>query len=508
MLTHLDPAHSPSRNEGDDSERLIVVSNRAPVQHWFNESGRLKRSDAGGGVATALASVARMAPVTWLASPASDADRMLATAEHAAPLGAHSSVRYVNVPEDAYHLFYEVFCNPVLWFIQHGLEGSLNREVASAETWRAWELGYRRVNELYTDAIVAQLRGGPSGRVMLHDYHFYLVPQMVRARRPDATLQHFVHIPWPAAHLWASLPRHMIASMCRGLLGNDSLVFQTDESVENFLSTCAIYLRDEATVAPVPGEVRCGGHTTSVWSNPISVDARELRDAVSSLAADEYRQRLQCEVGERTIVRVDRLDPSKDVVAGFLAFERLLEKHPEWAGKVRFLAFLVPSRTSIPEYKLYEDQTFAVVDSINARFGRDGWQPIKLYHEHNRLQALVALTMYDVLLVNSVADGMNLVSKEGPVLNERDGVLVLSEGAGSHEELHCGALCVKARDIKGTADALHRALKMEPGERNERSQRLKSCVDRHQIQDWLRLQMKDLTIAEYVKGIALPARVR
>jgi trehalose 6-phosphate synthase len=446
-----------------------------------------------------------MAPVTWLASPASDADRMLAIADHEAPLGSDSSIRFVDIPEDAYHLFYEVFCNPILWFIQHGIDGSLKRDLRSAETWRAWELGYRRVNELYADAVVAQLRGASADRVMLHDYHFYLTPQMVRAQCPSATLQHFIHIPWPAAHLWEALPRHMVAAMCRGLLGNDSLVFQTDESVENFFSTCAIYLRDEAAVAPVPGEVRYGGHTTSVWSNPISVDARELREQVSSAAADEYRERLQREIGERTIVRVDRLDPGKDVVSGFRAFERLLEQHPEWTGKVRFLAFLVPSRTSIPEYRVYEEETFAVVESINSRFARDNWQPIKLYHEHNRRQALVALTMYDVLLVNSLADGMNLVSKEGPVLNERDGVLVLSEGAGSHEELRCGAVSVKPGDIDRTAEALDQALRMEPSERSERSRTLKECIERHQIQDWLRLQLKDLTITEYVKGIARSA---
>lgn len=506
MLTHLDPARNSQRGRDDGPERLIVASNRGPVEHCFDEGGRVKRSDASGGVATALANVARTAPVTWLASPASEADRMLAIAGRDSPLAQSSSLRFVEAPDEAYHLHYEVFCNPVLWFLQHGLEARLERDLSSGEIWRAWELGYRRVNELYAEAIVDELDRGQGERVMLHDYHLYLAPQMVRRRYPGATLQHFIHIPWPAPRFWSALPRHIVASICRGLLGNDSLVFQTDGSVGNFLATCSIYLKDEADVSTAPGEVRYAGRVTGVWSNPISVDAGALRAAVASEEAAPYRESLRRELGEKTIVRVDRLDPSKNIAGGFKAFERLLMDHADWRGKVNFLAFLVPSRTCIPEYRRYEEETFALVESINARFGTPDWQPIRLHHEHNRMKALVALTLYDVLLVNSIADGMNLVSKEGAVLNEKDGVLVLSESAGSHEELRCAALSVKPQDLESTAAALDRALRMAPEERRGRSAASRECIERHQIQDWLRLQMKDLTISEYVKG--LPAAIR
>jgi trehalose 6-phosphate synthase len=507
MLAQYDPAVSPERPAGDEPERLIVVSNRGPILHSFGETGRLTRTEAGGGVATALGACSRFSAVTWLAGPASDADRMLAIADRAVPLGPDSRLRYVDVPEEAQRLFYEVFANPVLWFIQHGLESRLDRDPASSEVWRAWEHGYRRVNELFASAIIRQVDEEHAERVMLHDYHFYLAPRMVRALRPDVTLQHFVHIPWPASHSWSALPAKMVSALCRGLLGNDSLTFQTEESVENFLATCAIYLRDEADVATASGEVRYGRHTTTVWSNPISVDAWGLREEVASEDARPYREAIRPESGEKLIVRVDRLDPSKDVAGGFRAYERLLETHPEWRGKVRFLAFLVPSRTSIPEYKSYEDETFAAVARINERFGTEGWQPVRVYHEHNRLQALVALGQYDVLLVNSLADGMNLVSKEGAVLNERAGALVLSDGAGSHEELRCGAISVRRGDEASIMEGLEAALRMSHDERRQRAAALRECVERHQLRDWMRVQLKDLTITEYVKGLSRPAYI-
>jgi trehalose 6-phosphate synthase len=505
MLAQLNPAVRPDCPTREEPERLIVVSNRGPVQHHLGATGRLTRTEAGGGVATALGACARFSAITWLAAPASNADRMLAIADRAVPLGADSRLRYVDVPEEAQRLFYEVFANPVLWFIQHGLEARLERDPNSAEVWRAWEHGYRRVNEIFASAIIRQVDEEAADRVMLHDYHFYLAPRIVRALRPHVTIQHFVHIPWPAPHSWSALPAKMVTTICRGLLGNDSLTFQTDESVENFLATCAIYLREEADVDAAAGEVKYGRHTTTVWSNPISVDAQSLRREVASEEARPYREAFQPRRGERLIVRVDRLDPSKDVASGFRAFEGLLEAHPEWQGRVRFLAFLVPSRTSIREYKAYEAETLASARRVNDRFGREDWQPVEVYHEHNRLQALVALSRYDVLLVNSLADGMNLVSKEGAVLNERDGVLVLSDGAGSHEELRCGAISVRRGDEASVAEGLDAALRMSAGERRERAAALRECVERHQLQDWMRLQLKDLAITEYVKGLSRPA---
>ena len=233
-----------------------------------------------------------------------------------------------------------------------------------------------------------------------------------------------------------------------------------------------------------------------MWANPVSVDVSDLRGRLSSPEAGDSQAKLASAAGERTIVRVDRLDPSKNIVAGFQAFDLLLNRHPEWAGRVKFLAFLVPSRTSIPEYRAYTAQVFAQVEEINARHATSGWTPITVFHEHNRLQALVAMSLYDVLLVNPLRDGMNLVSKEGPVVNQRDGVLVLSVSTGSYGELRDGALSVQPEDIAGTAKALHTALSLPAGERRERAMRLRQAVSRHDLDRWLRLQLEDLNAVQ------------
>jgi trehalose 6-phosphate synthase len=493
---------TPHVHDEDAREKLVLVSNRGPVCHRFNAAGRLERVETGGGVATALSRVAAASPVTWLASAASPADRMLAIAGRGIEVGPCAELRFVDVPAPVFAPFYQVFCNPVLWFVQHGLEGMLERDPAGREVREAWDAGYRAANAIYAEAVLQEVDATGASRVMFHDYHFYLAPGLVRRARPDLTLQHFVHIPWPEPHAWSALPRDIVAAICRGLLGNDSLVFQTDESVGNFLATCALYLGDEAAVSTVHGQVSLDGRTTDVWANPISVDVPALRADVLSAEAAAYRRALEAPAGMKTIVRVDRLDPSKNVLEGFQAYERLLCERPEWRGRVRFLAFLVPSREAVPEFRRYRDRTLALADRINGRFGRPGWQPVRVFHEQNRLQALAALTLYDVLLVNPVRDGMNLVSKEGPVLNERDGVLVLSDRAGSYEELGGAALGVSPGDPAATAAALHQALSMSAAERHARHCQLVERIERHQLRDWLRLLMKDFAIAEYVKALA------
>jgi trehalose 6-phosphate synthase len=236
-----------------------------------------------------------------------------------------------------------------------------------------------------------------------------------------------------------------------------------------------------------------------VWSNPISVDVEELYEQMVSTDAAAARERLLGALGEKTIVRVDRLDPAKNVAIGFEAFGRLLGTRPEWRGRAKFLAFLVPSRESVPEYAAYRDMVMRQVVGINARFGTSTWQPIEVFYEQNRLQALTALKLADVLLVNSVADGMNLVAKEGAVLNERQGVLVLSDKTGAFEELRRGAIGVDPLDVSATVAALEQALVMPKFERDWRAEELKKAVGNHQLADWLRLLLKDLSITKYLK---------
>ena len=506
MQTNLDAMSISPGQVPASKGRLLVVSNRGPVEYTVDDDGDLQKRSAGGGLATALTCVAKSKPVTWIASAGTPADRLAASAGPT-NLGEDRRLRLVAPSPEAYSLFYASFCNPLLWFLQHSLWDQLQRPHPEAEAQLAWERGYLPVNQAFGEAVVEELRrNGGAGQVMLHDYHLYLAPRFIRQRVPGAVLQHFVHIPWPEPERWSVLPRAIVEAICQGLLANDSVVFQTQESAENFVRTCEAFLPDMRLEGD-GGTILYLGRRTRVWLNPVSVDVTDLRARLSSEEARAYRDKLAAEADEHTIVRVDRLDPTKNVLGGFQAFDLLLERHPEWEGRVRFLAFLVPSRTAIPEYLAYREEVLSLVEGINARRGRPGWTPITVYHEHNRLQALAAMSLYDVLLVNPLRDGMNLVSKEGPVVNGRDGVLVLSVTTGSYAELGDGALAVQPEDIEGTAEALHQALSLPETERRERARLLRQAVLRHDLNHWLRLLLDDLNAIERSRSLAREAPV-
>jgi trehalose 6-phosphate synthase len=481
------------REESRPANRLLMVSNRGPLTHILGEDGDIRAQSTDGGVATALSAIAESTDVDWVACAAGEADVRMARRGQRVRLGGGSRLSYVAPQAEAYNLFYNTLCNPLLWFLQHGLWDEVAMPNPGARAMHAWKLGYLPVNQSIAEFVAEALRGRID-RVMFHDYHFYLAPLFVRNLHPQAVLQHFVHIPWPDPAEWMHLPRKISEAICRGLLANDSVVFQTEDCADNFLATCADLMHD-VKVHFSDGIVEGRERSTRVWANAISVDPADLHLRLTSPAALEVAEVLQPELGEKTIIRVDRLDPSKNIIGGFQAFEALLERYPEWQGKARFLAFLIPSRDSISEYSAYSRQVFDTVDRINSRFGGPGWQPVKVYHQHDRLRALVAMRFYDVLLVNSLADGMNLVSKEGSVINERGGALVLSKTAGSFAELGGAALGVMPGDVSGTAEALHTALSMSPLERHRRAAELRQVVLQHQLGDWLTQQLADLGIA-------------
>ncbi len=485
-----------------NNQRLVIVSNRGPVEHRLDQSGCVRQDGGSGGVATALGCAIEDMHVTWIAGAITTADE--AASGKRIDFGDGNVLRLVVPPQEAY-LPYGTFCNAILWFVQHGMWDRLRREDPAAEASAAWSAGYLPVNQVFANAVVAELERTGARRVGIHDYHLYAAPRMIRDRLPDAVLQHFVHIPWPGPDAWERLPRWLVRSICAGLLANDSVVFQTQESVDNFLETCQALLSG-AIVSRTSGTVDYAGRRTQVWANPVSVAPAELQARLASPVAEPYYEKLATEAGEQTIVRVERLDPAKNIAAGFRAYGRLLEDHPEWRRRVRFLAFLVPTRSGLPEYQAYADEVFREVAAVNERYGDESWRPISVFHEHNRLQALVALTMYDVLLVNSVADGMNLVAKEGVVLNRRDGALVLSTRAGAFEELRAGALPIDPGSVERTALALHTALTLSPLERRIRAQRMRDAVAEHDLSDWFQLLLDDFERIEMARaGEALVA---
>jgi trehalose 6-phosphate synthase len=436
---------------------LIVVSNRGPVTYDRDEHGTRVERRGAGGLVTALRG---LRDVTWIASATTDEDRVVAA--EGGNLVAHD-------PE-AYRLFYEVVANPMLWFIQHSLWDAAMRPVIDEEFHRAWRDGYEAVNRAFAEKVVACLDDNPHATVFFHDYHLYLAPRYVRELRPGARLAHFVHIPWPVD--WSILPPALRAQVHDGLLANDVVAFHTGRWARNFERSCR--------------DVVGGTQKTRVTHHAISIDAGEFEALAASDAVRDAEARLPRP--ERLIVRVDRTDPSKNIVRGFTAFGVLLDQHPEWRGRARMLARLDPSRETIPEYVDYRDAIEREVAAVNERHP----EAIVLQVADDFPQSIAAYKQYDVLLVNAVFDGMNLVAKEGPLVNTRDGVLLLSENAGAHEELAEWALTINPFDVQGQADALHEALSMDDGERRRRAEGLRGYVREHDVSAWLRGVLADL----------------
>ena len=375
----------------------------------------------------------------------------------------------------AYDLYYNVAANPTLWFVQHRLWNFAFTPDFDHDAWTS----YAFVNAQMARAVIDELDRGDA-YVFFQDYHLYLAPAIVRRERPEAVMSHFVHIPWPESDAWAVLPPDVRRDVFAGLLANDVVGFHTQRWRRNFVRGCIDVLG-----ATVDGDVveHCG-RCTRVTARPIGVDIGEFDAFAEDDDVLERERELVASRPEMLVLRVDRTDPSKNIVRGFRAFGLMLERHPELRGRVRMLALLDPSRQDIPEYVDYlaavEREARALGDAVDLRVGDDFKRSVAAYKQ------------FDVLLVNAVFDGLNLVSKEAPYVNTRDGVLVLSENAGSHEELGAWALSVNPFDVSGQADALYEALTMYRGERRRRLDAIRAHVRDHDVAVWGELQMGDL----------------
>ncbi len=498
MATELASTQAPPafENAGALSEllaghQLFVASNRGPV-HYRMRDGQVEAVPATGGLVTALSGLTDQLPVTWISTATGPADRLMGnrpsylSAKPGAP-----RIRFVHASDEALKWFYQRFANPILWFLQHNLWDRLSSPDLPETIERGWRLGYKPVNGAHARTMAKEIGRSRRPVVLIHDYHLYLVPDLLRKIIPHALVHHFTHIPWPAPGHWQPLPPSMRRQLCEGLLGADVAGFQTEESAHNFLRCCERFVPG-ARVDFDRSIVTFDGHRTLVQDYPISVDTNGVRDLVRDPRTARYREQLKPRMGEKLIVRVDRLDPSKNIASGFRSFGQLLERRPDLAGRVRFLAFLVPSREGIPEYQSYADEVWREVDRVNERFGREGWKPVEVFHQENRLRAMAGMSVADVLLVNPLADGMNLVAKEGPLVNSRDAVLVLSQSCGAHVQLGRAALSVPPRDEDATAVALERALEMSPLERRFRQVALREAIETEDLEWWASRQIEDL----------------
>jgi trehalose 6-phosphate synthase len=308
-------------------------------------------------------------------------------------------------------------------------------------------------------------------------------------------LSFFLHIPWPGPDAWRVLPPAWREAVLNGLLGNDVVAFHTEGFARNFLLTC-----QELLGLPVDLEamtVRVGDRQVAARHYPISIDVEAMRALAASPEVAEHAGQLREVYGgeeRQLILRVDRTDPSKNIVRGFEAFATLLEDHPELVGRVSFLALLQPSRQDVAEYADYLAEIGAIVARVNAAHAGEGHEPIDLRLVEDQALAVAAYTVCDVLMVNALADGMNLVAKEAVVVNTRASVLALSENTGAHQELGAFAVTLHPFDIQQQADALHEALTMDPALRRARRQAAATVVEENDITKWLTSQLLDLGV--------------
>ncbi|MCW2614115.1 MAG: trehalose 6-phosphate synthase [Frankiales bacterium] len=490
---------------------VVLLSHRGPVTFTRDDDGDRTAGRGAGGLVTALTGLAgHLDHAVWVCVGASGEDAAVAReaagslvhlaldpeprvlAHGDVPEGRTLLLRLVEVPPEVHDPFYGVISNPLLWFVQHRLHDLARTPSLGREDHRAFEQGYVVANQLAADAVVEQVeKAGGRAVVLLHDYHFYLVADLVRQRCPDALISHFVHIPWPGPDAWHVLPPDLRQRLLTGLLGADVVAFHTRADARAFVLCAQELLGLPVDLASMT--VQTAGRRVRVRAYPISIDVPALEAVAHSDASDEHLVDLDHQVGEGSLVlRVDRTDPSKNIVRGFQAFDLMLSEHPELHGRVVFLALLQPSRQDVPEYASYLTEIGASATAVNAHHGTGAWQPVDLRFAHDMGLATAAYRRCDVLVVNAVADGMNLVAKEAVVLSERDMVLALSEATGAHDELGRFAVTLHPFDVAQQADALYEALTMPAQLRRDRREHAAWVVHRNDARRWLSAQLEDL----------------
>jgi trehalose 6-phosphate synthase len=479
-----------------DASPLVLVSNRGPVT--FGPDGDMRRGT--GGLVTALIGLATHREVTWIASAMTNEDVEQSDRHDGRPFpvempnGSEFKVKLVASEPGAYDRFYNIIANPMLWFIQHYLWDLSNAPDIRRNETEAFEFGYNVVNEDLARAVLEEIEGVEHPVVMVNDYHLYTLPALVRQERPDVFLHHFVHIPWSQSDSWRVLPSMMRREIYNGILANDIVGFHTSSYRRNFLQCCRDLM--DLDVDMEAGIIHCDSREVWARNYPLPIDSGAIQEVARRPRVREFEEELLRRRRDHLILRVDRADLSKNVLRGFGAFDVFLEQHPEFRERVTFIAQLMPSRTDIAEYAEYLERIEAVVAVVNHRHGSPDWMPIQLKLRDDLEEAVAAYKHYDVLMVNAMFDGMNLVAKEGPMVNERAGVSVLSENTGAHEELGEYALSVNPFDIQELADSLHAALTMPVEERRRRHEGLISIVTARDPGDWIDEQLSDIRAKE------------
>jgi trehalose 6-phosphate synthase len=482
--------------------QVLVASNRGPVSYALREDGppgslgpggaaTLTARRGGGGLVSGLSAIGPDADALWVCAALGDADRE-AVRRTGGLLAAEDTggqrVRMLDIPPDIFGAAYNGVANSVLWFIHHLLYQTPLEPVFDAEFRRQWA-AYEAYNAAFADALAEDAAQGAA--VLVQDYHLCLVPGMLRERRPDLRIGHFSHTPWAPVDYFRLLPDDIARRLLRGILGADRAAFLTHRWADAFAACCTDLLGATAG----EGTISLAGRTTRIGVHGLGADADFLRERSHRPDVAERLAALREQIGDpdrKVIVRVDRTELSKNIVRGLLAYRHLLAERPQWRGRVVHLAFAYPSRQDLAVYRDYTAEVRRVADAVNAEFGTADWQPVILHVKDDFARSLAAYRLADVALVNPIRDGMNLVAKEVPVVSDEGCALVLSREAGAYEELGEDAIVVNPYDVTGTAQALHEALSLGPGERADRTKRLAAAATALPPQQWFLDQLRAL----------------
>ncbi len=450
---------------------VLVASNRGPLSYVADERGELTARRGGGGMISALEG--HQQPVTWVCAALTDGDR---AAARAAPGGrirepndvgaGQQTVRMLELDRVIFDRAYNAIANRTLWFVAHLLFDTA-RAPTFGRVWAGDWSAYEQYCASFAQALAED--AAPGAKVMIQDYHLVLAPRMLRDLRPELRISHFTHTPWAHPDYFRMLPDPVARQILRGMLGADLLGFHCQRWADAFLGCCEAVLG-----APVAGEhVTFEGRTTRVSVFPLGVDGPGLRRRAEAADVASRMELLAEQVdGRRLLLRIDRTELSKNIVRGLEAYRELLRTHPEIRGEVVHLAFAYPSRHDLPEYREYTAAVQRIASDISEEFGRPGWEPVRLEVSDDFPRSLAAYALADVLVVNPVRDGMNLVAKEGPVLSRRDLSLVLSREAGAVAELGSDSFVVNPYDVIQTSEAMWGALCLDPQQRAQRCERL------------------------------------
>jgi trehalose 6-phosphate synthase len=476
----------------DSGGDLVVISNRGPIDLRWTDAGWTSLPTSGG-LASMLTPLVREIGLVWMccvAEPAAAVGQRAALDEVAARASGKLRVVPLPLPETVYEAYYNGVSNQILWMLQHDLLESDALDRFESAQVRAGHDGYLEANARIADAMA---RSNIEARALLvQDYHLYPLSALLRRACPGIPLLHFTHIPFATPDRWRRLPNAWARAILMGMLGADVVGLQTARDVSAFLTSCQEILG--LHVEPRDGTVTDStGRRVMVRAYPASIDPDRLRAEMQSTNVGAARDRLVAHADRHLVVRTDRLDPAKNQLDGFRAFGRLLERRPDLRQQVRFLAILSPSRTGLKAYRAYGAAVLQVVEEINDRFAETcDLPPIDVHLENDRALSLAALERSEVLLANSLADGMNLVPKEWAMVTQQASVAVISETAGVAVEAADAALLVSPRDVEGTASALADALDMPPPERIERLARFSCRIASWTSRDWLMTQIADL----------------